>query len=495
MGLTGGCQCGAIRYSANVETGTKAICHCNPCQKRTTSAFSSNLIIPRNAFKVTKGDPRTYPHLGDSGKLYHHNFCGNCGTEVFGVPEAAPEVLSIKVGNLDSQYRNIGPMHAELFVGNRVNYVQPLEGLKQKSLRDVDLVDVQVANQNEAQKVRKRKIKCSNENPCARCHRFGLSCRYSPTRPIGRPLKRRGTPPNQCSSAAARPNEGLLFESPDIPEEFDSAMTLDTLAAPMTFPTPPDEFCWSEWSALDAMMSAAYPPNDTLQSQRTQTHVEKSQVVGGVNNPDSNTQCQCGEMVREHMNNRTSTHDLSGIVTRQRKSAELAQKVLDCNSCGDINNAPSQIAGNVLLFGAVMTEATSSCQSFIRDLEQRALVPDDEQSYTQICLALMDPNDHHIEYKLDRQYVWPLAKVLLRIETDKLSRICIAFITRQWRVHERGHELCRAGTTCKKIKTTEASYPADFCPRSIEPASFFSCLRTAKHLQSVITSLQKDLEL
>ncbi|KAJ4132026.1 hypothetical protein NW765_013838 [Fusarium oxysporum] len=131
MGLTGGCQCGAIRYSANVETGTKAICHCNPCQKRTTSAFSSNLIIPRNAFKVTKGDPRTYPHLGDSGKLYHHNFCGNCGTEVFGVPEAAPEVLSIKIGNLDSQYRNIGPMHAELFVGNRVNYVQPLEGLKQ----------------------------------------------------------------------------------------------------------------------------------------------------------------------------------------------------------------------------------------------------------------------------------------------------------------------------------------------------------------------------
>ncbi|EXA34684.1 hypothetical protein FOVG_14102 [Fusarium oxysporum f. sp. pisi HDV247] len=272
-------------------------------------------------------------------------------------------------------------------------------------------------------------------------------------------------------------------------------MTLDTLGAPMTFPTPPDEFSWSEWSALDAMTSAAYPPNATSQNQHVQTHVEKSQVVDGVTNPDSNTQCQCGEMVRKHMNNRTSTHDLSGIVTRQRKSAELAQKVMDCNNCGDINNAPSQIAGNVLLFEAVMTEATSSCQSFIRDLEQRALVPDDEQSYTQICLALMDPNDHHIEYKLDRQYVWPLAKVLLRIETDKLSRICIVFITRQWWVHERGHELCRAGTTCKKNKATEASYPADFCPRSIELASFFSCLRTAKHLQSVITSLQKDLEL
>ncbi|EXL91326.1 hypothetical protein NOF04DRAFT_17965 [Fusarium oxysporum II5] len=419
MVSTGGCQCGAIRYSANV-------------------------------------DPRTCPRLGDSGKLYHHNFCGNCGAEVFGVPEAAPEVLSIKVGSLDSRYKNIGPMDAEPFW--------------------------------------KRKIKCSNENPCARCHRFGLPCRYSPTRPIGRPSKRRGTSPNQCSSAAACPNEGPLFESLDIPEDFDSAMTLDTLGAPMTFPTPPDEFSWSEWSALDAMMSAAYPPNATSQNQHVQAHGEKSQVVDGVNNPDSNTQCQCGDMVREHMNNRTSTHDLPRIVARQRKSAELAQKILDCNNCGGINNAPSQIAGNVLLFGAVMTEATSSCQSFIRDLEQRAFVPDDEQSNTQICLALMDPNDHHIEYKLDRQYVWPLAKVLLGIETDKLSRICIAFITRQWRVHERGHEGCQAGATCRKLKTTQTSCPADFCPRSIEPASFFSCFRTARHLQSLISTLQKDLE-
>ncbi|KAH7215566.1 Mss4-like protein [Fusarium oxysporum] len=122
MVLTGGCQCGAIRYSANVETGTKAICRYNLCQRiRTTSAFSLNLIIPRNALKVAKVDPRTYPRLGDSGKLYYHNFCGNCGAEVFGVPEAAPEVLSINVGSLDSRP----------FVGNRVSYVQPLEGLQQ----------------------------------------------------------------------------------------------------------------------------------------------------------------------------------------------------------------------------------------------------------------------------------------------------------------------------------------------------------------------------
>ncbi|KAH7224381.1 uncharacterized protein BKA55DRAFT_697218 [Fusarium redolens] len=132
-----------------------------------------------------------------------------------------------------------------------------------------------------------------------------------------------------------------------------------------------------------------------------------------------------------------------------------------------------------------MTDATSSCQSFIRELKQRSV--DD----IQIHLA---SKDHQIGYQLERQYVWPLARVLLRVETDKLSRICIAFITRQWRVLERGHETCLAGATCKKVKTTQTSSPADFCPRSIEPASFFSCFHTAKRLQFDIADLQKDLE-
>lgn len=80
---------------------------------------------------IILGETRTYPHLGDSGKLYHHNFCPNCGTEVFGMPEAAPDVLAIKAGSLDPEHRNIGPMDAEVYIVNRNNYIQPFEGLTQ----------------------------------------------------------------------------------------------------------------------------------------------------------------------------------------------------------------------------------------------------------------------------------------------------------------------------------------------------------------------------
>ena len=74
---------------------------------------------------------RTYPHLGDSGKLYHHHFCGSCGVEVIGIPDAAPDVLSVKTGSLDPEYSNIGSMENELYVVNRRDYLKAYEGLTQ----------------------------------------------------------------------------------------------------------------------------------------------------------------------------------------------------------------------------------------------------------------------------------------------------------------------------------------------------------------------------
>ncbi|KAJ4129110.1 hypothetical protein NW768_007641 [Fusarium equiseti] len=269
----------------------------------------------------------------------------------------------------------------------------------------------------------------------------------------------------------------------------------------MTFPTPPDEFPWPGWSVLETMMSAANPPNGMSQNQLVWTPAEESHIACDVDSSsqshgstDLNTQCQCGELARKHMNYRIDTQDLWGFLTRQRDSVGLAQKVLDCEDCGSLDNLPSQVAGNVMLFGAIMMDATSSCQSFIRALKQRALASADERCDVQIYLASKEAKDNHIEYQLERQHIWPLAKVLLRVETEKFHRICIAFITRQWRVHEKGHEICLPGGTCKKPKTTQTTSPADFCPRSTEPTLFFNCFRTAKHLQSVITDLQKDLE-
>jgi hypothetical protein len=48
-----------------------------------------------------------------------------------GMPEAAPEMLSIKAGSLDPEFSNISPLECEVYVTNRNAYVKPFDGIKQ----------------------------------------------------------------------------------------------------------------------------------------------------------------------------------------------------------------------------------------------------------------------------------------------------------------------------------------------------------------------------
>ncbi|KAI8308838.1 hypothetical protein K4K59_009731 [Colletotrichum sp. SAR11_240] len=100
-------------------------------KSRTASAFSVNVIIPRSAFKITQGITRSYPHLGDSGKLYHSHFCDNCGASTHGIPDASTSVLAIKAGSLDEDFVNLGGMDSEFYVIDRLGYLKALEGVKQ----------------------------------------------------------------------------------------------------------------------------------------------------------------------------------------------------------------------------------------------------------------------------------------------------------------------------------------------------------------------------
>jgi hypothetical protein len=48
-----------------------------------------------------------------------------------GMPEAAPEMLSIKTGSLDPEFTDISPLESEVYVTNRNAYIKPFDGLTQ----------------------------------------------------------------------------------------------------------------------------------------------------------------------------------------------------------------------------------------------------------------------------------------------------------------------------------------------------------------------------
>jgi hypothetical protein len=100
MKITGGCLCGQVHYSAEVEPAFTGVCHCRNCQKQAGSAFSVVVAIPKPALSI-EGSPKTYADRGDSGKVLYRSFCPECGSSLFDEAEAMPGVALIQAGTLD----------------------------------------------------------------------------------------------------------------------------------------------------------------------------------------------------------------------------------------------------------------------------------------------------------------------------------------------------------------------------------------------------------
>ena len=71
--LTGGCQCGAIRFALSAPPVKVSICHCRMCQKAAGASFAD---IERGDFAWTRGKPAAFR----SSSIAERDFCANCGT-------------------------------------------------------------------------------------------------------------------------------------------------------------------------------------------------------------------------------------------------------------------------------------------------------------------------------------------------------------------------------------------------------------------------------
>ena len=56
MLMTGGSQCGAVRYELTGKPLTLVICHCKECQKQTSSAFGMTMPVSKRDLKFLSGN-------------------------------------------------------------------------------------------------------------------------------------------------------------------------------------------------------------------------------------------------------------------------------------------------------------------------------------------------------------------------------------------------------------------------------------------------------
>jgi hypothetical protein len=74
--LTGGCQCGAVRYALYSEPSEPSICHCRMCQKAFGNYFAPLAGVPLADLRWTKGEPGVFK----SSELVERGFCRDCGS-------------------------------------------------------------------------------------------------------------------------------------------------------------------------------------------------------------------------------------------------------------------------------------------------------------------------------------------------------------------------------------------------------------------------------
>ena len=73
--MTGGCQCGAVRY-ALFAAPESTVCHCRMCQKAVGGPFAALSKVQMAHFAWTRGEPGSF----QSSSAAERHFCAACGT-------------------------------------------------------------------------------------------------------------------------------------------------------------------------------------------------------------------------------------------------------------------------------------------------------------------------------------------------------------------------------------------------------------------------------
>ncbi|GLK72547.1 GFA family protein [Ancylobacter dichloromethanicus] len=123
MKLSGGCNCGQVRYQIEGEPRRVGLCHCATCRKQSGSAFSFFGIWPRAGVTMS-GELACWP-----ARAGGERFCPRCGAQLFCWAEGSDEI-EVKLGSLDTPPSALVPSY-ELWTLRREHWLAPQEGAAQ----------------------------------------------------------------------------------------------------------------------------------------------------------------------------------------------------------------------------------------------------------------------------------------------------------------------------------------------------------------------------
>ncbi len=100
----GGCACGAVRYTSQVQPQFSFHCQCRQCQRASGTGHSSQFVVPAAAVTVN-GELKFHDQTADDGNTVSRGFCPVCGSPVMGRSSGHPGIVIIHAASLDDPSR------------------------------------------------------------------------------------------------------------------------------------------------------------------------------------------------------------------------------------------------------------------------------------------------------------------------------------------------------------------------------------------------------
>ena len=126
--IHGSCQCGAVAFEATADPVMCRHCHCIRCRKARSAAHASNLVVPVDGFRFTRGEASLASYKVPGAKFFAQIFCTTCGSPM---PRVDPSrgIVVIPMGALDTD-PNVRPRN-HIFVASKAPWFEITDPLPQ----------------------------------------------------------------------------------------------------------------------------------------------------------------------------------------------------------------------------------------------------------------------------------------------------------------------------------------------------------------------------
>jgi hypothetical protein len=136
VSLTGGCQCGAVRFRVEGAVRHTSVCYCRMCQKAMAAPFGAFASIPVAGVVWTRGQRKTF----QSSTAIARGFCGDCGTPLT-FEAASGEGANIALAICAFDDPAALPPQRQLEVESRIGWLKGLDALPARTPAEVAAQD------------------------------------------------------------------------------------------------------------------------------------------------------------------------------------------------------------------------------------------------------------------------------------------------------------------------------------------------------------------